>query len=308
MESKKVEVCNSISIETFKEFYYPKRLPVVLRGFDIGPCQDRWNVQYLSTVFGETPARIHVSPVPQMDFLKKNFQYKTLEFDKLLHRASIFKQEEYFLHPHEKYYLRSLGDDPRKEIADIQKQFPKLAEDLKIPPIFETESFFSSVFRISSSGVQLWTHYDIMDNILIHVCGHKKVVLYPPSDALNLYLVGDKSSVMEIEQPDYEKYPKFKNVDRYECVLEPGDVLFIPALWFHNVTALDFAISVNVFWKHLQNEIYDQKDVYGNKDLVPAQRAMQGLEKALKNLSTLPNDYRDFFSRRLIAKIESTLS
>ena len=304
---KKVEVVNSITFDSFQEVHYPRRIPLVLKGIDIGPCKEKWNLEYLSEIFGETLVKVHVSPVAKMDFIKKNFQYKTLNFNEFLHRASSDKQEKYFLSPEEKYYLRSLGDDPRKDIADIHKQFPKLAEDFKIPNIFDEKSFFSSVFRISSSGVQLWTHYDIMDNILVHISGTKKVVLFPPSDALNLYLVGDKSEVMDIENPDFNRFPKFKDVNYYEYILEPGDILFIPALWFHNVTALDFAVSVNVFWKHLPNEIYDQKDVYGNKDVVPAQRAMQGVEKALKSLSILPEDYRDFFARRLISKIESTL-
>lgn len=48
-----------------------------------------------------------------------------------------------------------------QDIADIRKQFPTLAEDVQIPEYFEKEQFFSSVFRISSAGLQLWTHYDV---------------------------------------------------------------------------------------------------------------------------------------------------
>lgn len=48
-----------------------------------------------------------------------------------------------------------------QDIADIRKQFPVLAEDVQIPEYFEKDQFFSSVFRISSAGLQLWTHYDV---------------------------------------------------------------------------------------------------------------------------------------------------
>ena len=81
--------------------------------------------------------------------------------------------------------------------------------------------------------------------------------------------------------------------------------LVTSALWFHNVIALDFGIAVNVFWKHLEDKMYDTKDVYGNKDPLPASRAFQILDRALKTLEELPEGYRDFYARRLIARIET---
>ena len=47
--------------------------------------------------------------------------------------------------------------------------------------------------------------------------------------------------------------------------LEPGDILFIPALWFHNMLAHDFGVAVNVFWKELDSKLYDNRDPYGNR-------------------------------------------
>ena len=44
--------------------------------------------------------------------------------------------------------------------------------------------------------------------------------------------------VIDIDDPDLKEFPIFAEVTRHECVMEPGDVLFIPALWFHNVTSL----------------------------------------------------------------------
>lgn len=147
-----------------------------------------------------------------------------------------------------------------------------------------------------------------MDNILVEVVGRKRVVLFPPSDAPFLYLTGDKSRVTNIDQPDLDKYPNFIHAKRYECVLESGDVLFIPALWFHHVTALDFALAVNVFWRHLPKELYDSKDPYGNKDPLPAQRALQMVDKALKLLDALPDDHKQFYCLKLISAIEKKLS
>lgn len=142
----------------------------------------------------------------------------------------------------------------------------------------------------------------------MEVVGKKKVVLFPPTDAPFLYLTGDKSQIVNIDDPDLTKYPNFANATRYECILEAGDILFIPALWFHHVTALEFAVAVNVFWRHLPKELYDRKDPYGNKDPLPAQRAMQMVEKAIKQLEVMPDDHKDFYCLRIISHVQNKLS
>ena len=149
-----------------------------------------------------------------------------------------------------------------------------------------------------------------MDNFLVQVKGKKKVVFFSPSDALNLYIIGDKSSVLDIDNPDLSQYPLFANATRYECELNPGDVLFIPSLWFHNVVSIDFSVAVNVFWKNLPPKFYDNKDVYGNKDPPQIQRAMQILDGALKvlNETELPMDYKDFYARCMINRIQTRSS
>lgn len=46
--------------------------------------------------------------------------------------------------------------------------------------------------------------------------------------------LGDKSEVLDIDSPDLQLYPEFVKARRYECFLEPGDLLFIPGAPFMN--------------------------------------------------------------------------
>ncbi|XP_048580332.1 tRNA wybutosine-synthesizing protein 5 isoform X2 [Nematostella vectensis] len=270
-----VKIFHGLSREEFLSDVYSKREPAVLRGLDIGAAVTKWTPKYLAEVGGEKLVKVHVCSEKGMDFINKNFVYKTLPFNQFVMRASHSTQTDPFLAPEERYYLRSLGDDPRKDISDIEEHFPNLARDLQI-----------------------------MDNLLIQVKGCKRAVLFSPKDAKNLYLNGDKSDVLDIDCPDPAKYPRFYSAVQHEALLEPGDVLFIPALWFHNVVSLDFGVAVNVFWRHLPAEMYDNKDVYGNKDLLPATRAMQIVDRAVKLLQELPDGYKDFYARRIICKLE----
>ena len=146
-----------------------------------------------------------------------------------------------------------------------------------------------------------------MDNLLVQVRGRKCAILFPPSDASYLYLNGDKSEIVDPEKPDLERYPLFSKAHAFVGLMEEGDVLFIPALWFHNMQALEFSVAVNLFWKHLEDSFYDKKDIYGNKDLVQAQRAFQTMDKSLQALKGLPRDYEDFYIRRMISTPQSKL-
>ena len=165
----------------------------------------------------------------------------------------------------------------------------------------------SSAFRCSGAGVHLWTHFDISDNFLCHGVGKKKVTLFPPSDLPYLYAKTSSSDVIDIDNPDLSKFPKFSMTHPYECTLIPGDVLFIPALWFHNVLALDFAVSVNYFWHNLTPDEYwyDQNDIYGNKDLIFGQQAQDKAVEIKKALNQMPSPYSEFYKLKSIEILNS---
>ena len=62
----------------FAREIYPmvKRGPAVLRGVGLGPCLEKWTVEYLIQIGGNRDVKVHVSTLPWMDFLGKNFVYR----------------------------------------------------------------------------------------------------------------------------------------------------------------------------------------------------------------------------------------
>lgn len=57
---------------------------------------------------------------------------------------------------------------------------------------------------------------------------------------------GNISSV-NVESPDLTAHPEFAAAKFTHAVLQPGDMLFIPARYWHYVRSLSTSISVN-FW------------------------------------------------------------
>ena len=152
-----------------------------------------------------------------------------------------------------------------------------------------------------------------MDNCLAQLTGRKRVVMWPPDQDANLYVEGSSSRVANIDAWNDAEFPRFRAAipARTECELAPGDVLFIPALWFHNVTSIGFSVALNVFWRSHHHEharqggsatidpnLYDRKDLYGNKAPPAATRAIALADAAAAELSTLPEPFRSFYANR----------
>ncbi len=92
-------------------------------------------------------------------------------------------------------------------------------------------------------------HCDYDDNIFAQLWGTKRIFLAPPHHDAFLYareanplLFG---SPFDPEAPDFAAFPLARHAALVEIVVEPGDMLYVPAGWYHQVRALSFSLSSN---------------------------------------------------------------
>ena len=108
------------------------------------------------------------------------------------------------------------------------------------------------------NGTTACAHFDISHNIAVCMAGHRRFTLFPPDQIDNLYPGpleptpgGQVISMVDFTAPDFDAHPRFRAALAAARVaeLEPGDVLFYPSMWWHQVEALDrFNILINYWW------------------------------------------------------------
>lgn len=95
-------------------------------------------------------------------------------------------------------------------------------------------------------------HHDPKENFLAQVVGQKYIRLY--SEAMTPYLYAregfmDNTSQVDVENPDHEKFPLYRNASYMDCVLKEGEMLFIPRKCWHYVRSLSVSFSVSFWWE-----------------------------------------------------------
>jgi hypothetical protein len=104
-------------------------------------------------------------------------------------------------------------------------------------------------FWIGPAGCITPLHCDYDDNVFAQVWGSKRVWLAPPHHDQYLYpkeanaiLFG---SPFDPDHPDLERFPLARQAALVCCEVQPGEMLYIPAGWYHQVSSLTFSLSSN---------------------------------------------------------------
>jgi hypothetical protein len=156
--------------------------------------------------------------------------------------------------------IRDHQDDPKAPAIYMGSA----ALDIFLPGLSRDNSL---AYGTRKPSVRIWisnrttvaAHYDVLDNIACVCAGRRRFTLFPPEQISNLYVgpidftpAGQAISLVDLDEPDLEQYPRFADALQHaqSAMLEPGDAIYIPSMWWHNVRSFDgLNILINHWWR-----------------------------------------------------------
>lgn len=223
---------HDISAEACHNHYIAKQQPFILTGKMEGwKALENWSPSYFKSKFPDVRLRACVdlpdTAVPSLHPWRDHL--KTLRVDEFVDLMETSERP---------CYLDSAGIH----------HFPGEESSVDYSDVIWKDGGRSLVLLwIGSAKTHSGLHFDRYNNFFGQVYGRKVVNLISPEDSKYLYQFPDvvQKSHVDPENPDLERFPKFAETTVYEGVLEPGEMLFIPNLWWHSLRSLDQSISIN---------------------------------------------------------------
>lgn len=140
------------------------------------------------------------------------------------------------------------GRDLRLFLYNISRHTPELLNEVALPDLGPRWSrrFVHAFFGCRGSTTPL--HYDIDMGCVLHtaITGRRRVRLFDPeqSRALGRHPFTVRSYA-DLDQPDCGTFPALAQVRGYEFLLHPGQTLFMPSGYWHEVHYADAGMGLS---------------------------------------------------------------
>lgn len=232
---------HDLSPDDFEELYFRRAKPVVITGVTDGwPCR-QWTIESLMERVGDNKVFI---------------RGKTNQEDYRVGKAYSIRKDTFRNYCKDLLAGNSRAKSSYLAVASLQQAFPQLLEDVPLPDYLTHNGklHLGPYMWVALKGHYEFCHFDPDDNFLFMVTGKKQVRLFGLYSIECLYPnpLGSHGKTIQsqvnLDQPDLERFPLFSRAKCQHCILHPGEMLFIPAFYWHQVTALDSGISCNMFY------------------------------------------------------------
>jgi len=226
--------CADLSEEEFAARYVRGCRPVVLTGHTRDwPALRRWSPADLKQRFGHLD--VDIQSERRQD---ANYEQNKLRLTRRVNLGAFVDQVLEGGTTND-YYLTANNELLR------QPAFASLLDDIgSLPPLCDRSQLADrSSFWFGPAGTVTPLHHDTLMLFHTQVVGRKRWRFISPLEWSRVYNLNHVFSEVDLERPDAARFPAFAESTVIEVVVEPGETIFLPLGWWHQVTSLDVSLS-----------------------------------------------------------------
>jgi len=231
MKLETIERRSGLTREEFINEYEQHSRPVVFTDLAKDwPATEKWTFDYLQKTYG------HLE-VPLYD---NNFRDSGKDY---LSSKTVMKFGDYL------DLIQERPTELRMFLYNIFMHAPEMVKDFQIPNI--TDGFMKRLpfMFFGGKGSREDLHYDL-DCATVFITQfqtRKRVILFAPDQSPYLYQHPfTVQSEVRLDRPDYEAHPAVRLAKGFECVLNHGETLYIPRLFWHYIYYIDGGFSISL--------------------------------------------------------------
>jgi hypothetical protein len=232
---RRLERRRGVSARELMERYYLAHRPVILEDFMDGwPALERWQPEALAERYGDVEVEVMAGRESRADHdLEPDACRAVMRFGEFIRRLREGG-------PSNDVYLTA------RNFALERAELRGLLDDVRYPPgvLRKTDLAGAVKLWVGPAGTRTAMHHDLGTVFFGQLAGRKRFRLIPSFQTPRLYSHRDVWSQVDADAPDLERFPAYREADVLEAVVGPGEMLLIPAGWWHQVLALDVSVSV----------------------------------------------------------------
>ena len=226
----------NITASEFRKSYLEPNRPVVIEELAASwPALKKWSPEFFAREYGSLLVKVYDASFAQagrsyMSSLQK------IPFKEFLN------------------HMTTSSMDLRLFAFNLFWQAPELRKDILLPDIAKgfSKKLIFTFFGCKGSVTPL--HYDPDLQHLFHTVlyGTKRVVLFANEESKNLYKHPfNTRSYIDVDNPDFNKFPRLRYVTGHQVTLQPGETLYMPSGYWHHMVYVEGGYSVCSRCAHL---------------------------------------------------------
>ncbi|NHZ34682.1 cupin-like domain-containing protein [Massilia sp. CCM 8692] len=241
-----IERREKLSGEDFLQQYYRTNRPVIITGMlEHFPARQKWNLDYFAQRFGERVVEVQFGREADPQYELNSIAHKRkMPFGEYVEMVRTSGRTNDF-------YMTA-NNDSLNSVA-----LKELFEDVgTLPEYLDDDPGRRGFFWFGPAGTVTPFHHDLTNNFMAQIIGRKKIKLMAPSDTPRVYNHRHCFTEVDARNIDLARFPAMAEVQVLECVLEPGEILFLPVGWWHYVEGLDISVTLSTTNFRWPNDFY----------------------------------------------------